>query len=32
MGNLIFNKAAVNFNADMAKAAKHVIVEAEEIV
>lgn len=31
-GNLVFRKAARNFNAPMAKAAKFTIVEAEEIV
>ncbi|XP_073821516.1 succinyl-CoA:3-ketoacid-coenzyme A transferase, mitochondrial-like [Musca autumnalis] len=32
MGNLIFNKAARNFNAPMCRAAKVTIVEVEEIV
>lgn len=32
MGNLIFRKAARNFNAPMAKAAKITVVEVEEIV
>lgn len=31
-GNLIFNKTARNFNQDMAKAAKYVVAEVEEIV
>lgn len=31
-GNLVFNKAARNFNADMVTAAKCVIAEVEEIV
>lgn len=31
-GNLIFRKSARNFNQDMAKAAKYVIAEVEEIV
>ena len=31
-GNLIFRKAAINYNADMAKAAKMTIVEVEKIV
>jgi len=31
-GNLIFRKSARNFNAPMARAAKHTIVEVEEIV
>lgn len=32
MGNLIFNKTARNFNADMCTAAKCVVAEVEEIV
>jgi 3-oxoacid CoA-transferase len=32
MGNLEYHKTARNFNADMAKAAKCVIAEVEEIV
>ena len=31
-GNLVFNKTAQNFNADMCTAAKCVIAEVEEIV
>ena len=31
-GNLVFKHSAGQFNADMATAAKHVIVEVEEIV
>jgi 3-oxoacid CoA-transferase len=31
-GNLVFNKAARNFNADMVTSAKCVIAEVEEIV
>ena len=31
-GNLIFRKSARNFNQDMAKAAKYVVAEVEEIV
>lgn len=31
-GNLIFNKTARNFNQDMAKAAKYVVAEVDEIV
>jgi acyl CoA:acetate/3-ketoacid CoA transferase alpha subunit len=31
-GNLIFNKTARNFNQDMAKAAKFVVAEVDEIV
>lgn len=31
-GNLIFNKTARNFNADMCTSAKCVIAEVEEIV
>jgi 3-oxoacid CoA-transferase len=31
-GNLVFNKTSRNFNQDMAKAAKHVVAEVEEIV
>ena len=32
MGNLIFKNTAMNFNADMATAAKITVVEVEEIV
>lgn len=31
-GNLQYNKTAWNFNPDMARAAKYVIAEVEEIV
>lgn len=31
-GNLVYNKTARNFNADMVTAAKTVVVEVEEIV
>lgn len=32
MGNLEFHKTARNFNADMAKAARCVVAEVEEVV
>lgn len=32
MGNLEYHKTARNFNADMAKAAKCVIAEVEQVV
>lgn len=31
-GNLVFNKSAFNFNGDIARAAKYVIAEVEELV
>jgi len=32
MGNIVFNKTARNFNADMATAGKTVVVQVDEIV